>query len=316
MVEAFADRSFRAKSFNSKGNEMFKNVVIGVDGRQGGRDAVALAGRLAASAAHMTLVNVFGTGPLPGRGEALFLTGQTEEAVRILQREREHAGFDCDVVMVPDFSVGPGLHSVVERQHADLLVIGATRRGNVSRFLLGDDTDSNLTGAPSAVAIAPHEYLSGKEIRHIGVGYDGSPESQIGLAVARALAARLQASVGVLAVVPMTVRPYAEPIPENWDEKARKAVEAESHRLSKLSVLEGIAQQVVDGDPAERLQTWSKQLDLLIVGSRSQGPIGRLLSGSTARRLARSAACPLLVLPRSAELNPSIGDEDRAPAQV
>ena len=45
---------------------------------------------------------------------------------------------------------------------------------------------------------------------------------------------------------------------------------------------------------------YSASLDLLIVGSRGYGPIGRLIHGSTLRELARRARCPLLVLPRSA----------------
>ena len=45
---------------------------------------------------------------------------------------------------------------------------------------------------------------------------------------------------------------------------------------------------------------YSASLDLLIVGSRGYGPIGRLIHGSTSRELARRARCPLLILPRSA----------------
>ena len=45
---------------------------------------------------------------------------------------------------------------------------------------------------------------------------------------------------------------------------------------------------------------YSASLDLLIVGSRDYGPIGRLVHGSTSQQLARMARCPLLVLTRSA----------------
>ncbi|HTP21823.1 MAG TPA: universal stress protein [Solirubrobacteraceae bacterium] len=40
-------------------------------------------------------------------------------------------------------------------------------------------------------------------------------------------------------------------------------------------------------------------IDLLVVGSRGYGPIGRLVHGSTSRALADAARCPLLVLTRS-----------------
>jgi hypothetical protein len=50
---------------------MFTNVPVGVDGRQGGRDAIALAGRLASPHATITLANVYGAGwPRAGRNTA------------------------------------------------------------------------------------------------------------------------------------------------------------------------------------------------------------------------------------------------------
>ena len=55
---------------------------------------------------------------------------------------------------------------------------------------------------------------------------------------------------------------------------------------------------VTEGDPAEELATMAEHLDLLVLGSRAYGPSGRLLSGSTSTKLARRAACPLLVVPR------------------
>jgi len=52
------------------------------------------------------------------------------------------------------------------------------------------------------------------------------------------------------------------------------------------------------GVPAEELALYSASLDLSVVGSRGYGPIGRLVHGSTSQKLARTARCPLLVLPR------------------
>src|SRR5665213_1776019 len=51
---------------------MFTNVVVGVDGRDGGRDAIRLAHQLADRGARVTLVHVYGEpeGP-PGSGAAL-----------------------------------------------------------------------------------------------------------------------------------------------------------------------------------------------------------------------------------------------------
>ena len=52
------------------------------------------------------------------------------------------------------------------------------------------------------------------------------------------------------------------------------------------------------GGPREELAQFGKNLDLLVVGSRGYGPIGRLDHGSVSRYLVGHATCPLLVLPR------------------
>jgi hypothetical protein len=49
---------------------MFSNVLVGVDGRQGGRDAIALARQLAPPQASMTLAHVYGSDWMLGRGAA------------------------------------------------------------------------------------------------------------------------------------------------------------------------------------------------------------------------------------------------------
>ena len=68
-------------------------------------------------------------------------------------------------------------------------------------------------------------------------------------------------------------------------------------RIAELGGVEPLAGY---GPPVEVLASYSASVDLLVVGSRSYGPIGRLVHGSTSDELARTARCALLVLPRSA----------------
>lgn len=44
-----------------------------------------------------------------------------------------------------------------------------------------------------------------------------------------------------------------------------------------------------------------EDVDVLVLGSRGYGPIRRLLLGSVSTRLVRSAPCPVIMYPRSAE---------------
>jgi nucleotide-binding universal stress UspA family protein len=67
----------------------------------------------------------------------------------------------------------------------------------------------------------------------------------------------------------------------------------------RVAALDGVEPHAAYGHPSEELALFSGSVDLLVIGSRSYGPFGRLIHGSTARRLARTARSPLLVLPRA-----------------
>ena len=58
---------------------------------------------------------------------------------------------------------------------------------------------------------------------------------------------------------------------------------------------------VLSGDPAEELARQSREFDLLVLGSRGYGPVRRVFLGGVAHGVVKSAACPVVVMPRSAE---------------
>src|ERR1035437_5586511 len=197
-----------------------------------------------------------------------------------------------------DRSVGRGLHCLAELERVDLLVVGSCRRGPLGRVLCGSDMLAALSGAPCAVAIAPMGYAArAGGLSTIGVGYDGSLESEQGLLVARELAGRHGSAVKVLAVSSLQAIPYGESIPLNWLNPEKRAMAEKLARLGGLPDAEG---EVPYGEPKEELAAFAEQLDLLIVGSRSHGHVGRLVNGSVSRYLAERARCPLLVVSRSA----------------
>ena len=88
---------------------MFTSVLIGVDGRQGGRDAIALARQLAAPAATLTLGHV--CAPILGRGAVEALPGQRAEARKLLARERGRAAVDARSPSATRFRSAPGCTS-------------------------------------------------------------------------------------------------------------------------------------------------------------------------------------------------------------
>jgi nucleotide-binding universal stress UspA family protein len=276
---------------------MFSKVLVGVDGKQGGRDAVALAARLADEGAISLLVHVFGAGLMPGRGSALLLSGELEQSRRLLERERELVAPEAELISCADRSIGHALHVLAERHGADLIVIGASRHGFLGRVLLGSDTIAALNGSPCAVAVAPFGCADRvNPFAVIGVGYDGSPESEHALATARTLAPRFRSTVRALSVVSLQSIPYGEPVAQNWPDAARRLMDDQRRQVRELPDVEG---DVTYGDPGEELVSFGDHVDLLVVGSRGYGPVGRLMHGSTSNQLARHAGCPLLVLPRA-----------------
>jgi nucleotide-binding universal stress UspA family protein len=269
--------------------QVFDRILIGVDGREGGHDAIALAGQLASDGAHVALAHVYGAGLMPGRGAALLLEGERGQTLELLERERARTSLDAELLLCAEHSVGRGLRQLATSHGSDLLVVGRRHHGLFGRAFHSDDTSAALNGTPCPIAVAPPGYAErAAQLLRVGVGYDGSPESTEAIAAARALAARQGgATVRALAV---TRRDDAAPaLPD---------------------VGEDIELETVPGLSSEVLERFSDELDLLVVGSRSNGPLGRVFNGSTSSYLARNARCGLLVLPRGAIARDRAQDED------
>lgn len=277
---------------------MFNNVLVGVDGRPTGRDAVALASRLIDPDGTLTLAHVH-SGPLrPSHAVTPGLLREEREAsVKLLERERANSDLDAELVSVVGGSPGRALHQQAEEQHADLLVVGSCSRGVLGRAMLGDDTRGALNGAPCAVAIAALGYAEHPmPLAKIGVGYDGSPESELALQTARELAQATRATVDALEVVSLPTYGYTGILPSLTGEGLDEMLQEASARMEKLPDVHG---QAVSGLTGEELATFANTVDLLIVGSRGYGPMKRMMLGSTSGYLQRHARCSLLVLPRN-----------------
>jgi nucleotide-binding universal stress UspA family protein len=232
----------------------------------------------------------------------------------MLEREREVAGLGAQLSVRGPLPVARGLHELAEEQRADLLVVGSTRHALVGRVLMGDDCRASLDGAPCAIGVAPRGYtLAPRALERIGVGYDASPESARVLAAARELAGAYAGTVKAISVVSLQEVREDKPIPADWPDAIDELIERHSEELAQLDGVEGV---VIYGGPREELVQAGKELDLLIVGSRGYGPIGRLFHGSVSRYLVGHATCPLLVLRRQALTErEQMGDrEARAPA--
>lgn len=291
----------------------FTHPVVGVDGREGGQDAIALAGLLAAPAAELELAHVWLM--LEGLGAAALGARPGEDAERLLREAEQHAGVAGRRRPRYDSSVAAGLHHLCEESHADLLVVGSCHRQGAGRVLLGDDARAAVHTAPCAVAVAPRGFAAAdRAIRRVGVGWRGTDEDAEALAIARRLAAEHEAELHVLTVVgpapgPVVAQPYAyaEVVMDLEGQRVREAQERQDR-------LEGVAGRVVVGRSDDELRRLSEGVDLLVLGSRGYGPVRRLLLGSTADALLGDAHCPVLVVPRAGRADAGTDAVHRAAA--
>jgi len=177
---------------------IYSNILIGIDGRAGGRDAVALATRLAAPGASFALAHV-DAGPFSWHRHYLGEERVFDRSASMLAAERERAQIPAAIVCVGGRPPARGLHDLARERAADLIVVGSSRHTLLGRMLLGDDARESLGGAPCAVAIAPPGYAeSSSPLVEIGVAYDGSPDSEHALSTARGLASCSGANIRCL----------------------------------------------------------------------------------------------------------------------
>ena len=279
-------------------------LLIAHDGRDGGRDALALARVLAASDqdASALVVNVLSTAPLPME-YALLSAEESAEAEPLFKEAREM----LPGVAVETHAYGGGspaaiLTTLAERESFDAIVVGSPHRGAVGRVVLGSVEMSLINGAPSDVAVAPKGYAQAdhETFRDITVGYDGGPEAKVALRRAEALARRSSARLRLLTVVkPPVATPvmvpgaYSPEYPPDPERVLDEGVQAVDGSLAIEPVR-------LDGDPARELaRECAEGVDLLIVGSRGYGPLTRVLLGSVSRKVVQDAPCPVLVVRRA-----------------
>lgn len=275
-------------------------LMVGVDGSDGGRDALELARTMASPAeASILVVAVIPYVPLPVDFRALE-SGAAAEAEPLFEEARERlAGLDVETRGFGGGSPAGVMTDLAEAEEIDLIVVGSPHRGAIGRALVGSVAASLLHGAPCAALVAPRGYAAERHdpFRQIAVAYDGTPESKAALHRAEAIAMQTGAAIRVLTVVaPPVAMPgvvgYTPVEPPEPDRIVDEAVDSVDPRLAADG-------RRLDGPPASTLaEACEDGVDLLVAGSRGYGPVTRVLLGSVSTQLIHMAPCPVLVVPR------------------
>jgi nucleotide-binding universal stress UspA family protein len=278
-------------------------LLVGLDGGDGGDDALELARVLAAESGGSVVAVAVLYGGIQSAEDALLEGKRAREADPIFATARAKVGdFGFETRAFAGGSPARILTELSENGEFDAIVVGSPHRGAIGKVLLGSVAASLLNGAACEVFVAPKGYADGQHDSHrtIAVGYDGTPESKSALSRAEDLARFSNGKVELLTVAaapvvvaaPGPVGGYAPQSPPDPDSVIAEALDSIDTRL-------GAEARRLEGSPADQIAAASAHdVDLLVVGSRGYGPMTRVLLGSVSKRLIDAAPCPVLVVPR------------------
>jgi len=195
---------------------------------------------------------------------------------------------------------------VAREWSADLVVVGARGLGTVSRFLLGSVSTSVVHSAPCHVLVVKER---SRELRSVVVAVDGSPGSVdavrflAGLPLDPALRIRLLGVVervrastgGPEAMGPAIQRALDEVLAERRATLDAALASCAKELGGKVSAIE---RQIVVGHPADAIVAAANEpgTDLVVVGTRGLGLVGRVVLGSVSERVLHHAECSVLIV--------------------
>ncbi|MGY1792399.1 universal stress protein [Geodermatophilus sp. SYSU D00525] len=292
-----------------RGGADVRPVVAGVDGSRGGLRAARLAAQEAAGR-RTTLRLVLA---VPGPGGRTRPPDEVVDAVEVLRTacglvldataaelRRAHPGLTIAPLLVDGDAVGVLRDAATGAQ---LLCLGASGSGS-ARDPLGPTAAAVLRAAPCPVAVVPVRTGRSGERSGVVAGLDAGPGTEAVLVEAlRAAAPRGTGVVAVHTWARGSVLPLSAAERLVDDAAAQHRAEA---LLDDLLARAGAVRDqwpdvplravVRQGRAAETLLAAALTAELLVVGHRRHGPLGRPLRPVTSA-VVHSAGCPVLVVP-------------------
>lgn len=304
---------------------MTRRILVGFDGSPAARDALALGELLARPLdAALTAACVYVFRPIHREGDDEFEALLRERARRQVEPAADLVGGPApETRVVRGHSAAAGLHHLADDADAELIVVGSTHRGPLGRVMTRGMPEALLHDAPCAVAVAPRGFASDRTraLRTIGVGFDGGTEAHAALEYAAGIARSVRARLEVVAALePVTQRPA----PHSFDVQRRFEYDTSRRRVLERDLDYAVADLgypaavpvALEGPAVEALAERSRQLDLLVLGSRCYGAIRRVLLGSVSGPVLQHASSPVVVVPRAGAERPasSVGALERSRA--
>jgi nucleotide-binding universal stress UspA family protein len=236
------------------------------------------------------------------REESAFPPAYADDAVALLELERRASELVSDRVSaltrrgLAEFKVlidggrtELAIIRAADEMNASLIVVGNRRSSELDRLLLGSISERVVRYASCSVLVTRRHRRSDQILAAV----DQSDVATSIVAEAARVAARRKASLTVVhclesnagAESPRNKRKIDRGMPDQW---------------ALLFEREGVRGQVdtIEGEPREAIARKADQLDaeLIVVGTRGRAGLERIMFGSVAETVARTANCPVLAV--------------------
>lgn len=281
---------------------MYDDVLIPTDGSEGIEGAVthglALADRCGATVHALSVVG--------GLTEELSTDTSLPESVRESRTEAAHQATadvraqasDNDVTVTEVVREGSPAREIVSYadECTDLIAMGTHGRTGLSRYLVGSVTTSVVRTASVPVLTArlidPPRSTSYTDVL---IATDGTDGSTAAIEHAIELARRHDATLHALYVVD-TKYGLSAPVWSVLEQEGERAVSAVTAAAEPAGV--STVERVINGVPHRAILSAIEEhdIDLLAIGTHGRTGLDRLVLGSVAERLIRTAEIPVLTV--------------------
>jgi nucleotide-binding universal stress UspA family protein len=283
---------------------MYKDIVVGYDGSEFSKAAVAEAAGIAKkNGGKITLVH------------AVFFDEEEFSAAPIQHEKRLELGRKICYQASKEYSEEYGLEieslvcegeppdvvaAVAAGREMDLIALGTHGRRGIKRLLLGSVTSGVIAKAGCDVLVVKNNpSQSAGSYKSILAAYDGSVCSRKSLSRACELAKGQDAQLTVLYVIPR----YEEMVEFFMTDTIKSALYKEAQKIIdgarelSSSAASPLASLIREGQAAETIVETSQTLknDLIVMGSHGWSGVSKAIIGSTAERVIMKTDCPVLV---------------------
>jgi nucleotide-binding universal stress UspA family protein len=285
----------------------FGRVVVGYDGSETAKVAArwaadeAVAQGRGLTLAHAVLPPVSGAGFGATIPPPLDLVDSLQEKAKIELLREADALPGTDIEVCVEIGSPSGL-LLDASQKAHLLVLGSRGHGGFRGLLLGSVGSQVASHAACPTVIFREPRVP--DSRHLVVGIDGSPNSEVALAFGFDMASRhgweliavhaWEVPAYDLIVVPSG--PVPVPLTDVADDEVRLAAEVLAGFRADFPDVH-VHERLVRAAPADALLTEGKEAAMIVVGTRGRGPTAAAVLGSVSNAVLHKARVPVAVVP-------------------